>query len=427
MPINLIKVQTYADIGQTPPADVSGTPVFVDTKHLNVNNGLLTHGGGIQDIARVLIASHHHVDPSLFVNGGRTYDGYGSHANDIHGASLADNLPSNIWTGLSDTGRFGDEDIYDIADSATSLESDPDFISLLNAVGYFLYFTSSTGVVDGSISVSGFTTNPLVNYDSNSPYHFFNPNGYLDHTNRSYQAAGVPSSGATQDRFGFTKYSVFAGPLYPTGILLSADVGGNKTFAQHVADSNIHFVKNTSSLPDVEVSVDSMWSHHSFLNIYDTSENYITIAQTYTYKRVSDDYLFNPLDEYDDNLLNQVPQNNKDIEHPVLYEEAVYMWHNQKLRQFKMIKADPDDIDLAEQRAEALPLDSLFVGANSRYDFLSKRNVKVIHDHLDTYYYENNYKRNENFEYDGDKKYTVAMHQNQGLGYGLRRGFSSGI
>jgi hypothetical protein len=218
-------------------------------------------------------------------------------------------------------------------------------------------------------------------------------------------------------------------------------VGNNTTFLEHIQDTTIHFRQLNPPTPTSDN--DHMASHYGYLNIYDLTTGFIDLSTPLETKRATDDYFFNQFDRNEEDDLERIGFSNTDILHPMLYEEGVYLFLNNKVRQYKIFKADPDDFNIAKRRAELSPMDSLFVGgftnsaiSNSpentnisvAYSAVKNKYLKTLNTNLDSYWYGNNYIYGLNREWKGgigERYIEFLMHD--GLGYSPRRGMSVGV
>lgn len=380
-----------------------GTRVVAE--HLNHSSHIATnklYGGGYQDIADQLLSHHHHVHPILF--------------EEVFGSSsaLAIRLPRNIWA-LSGTAASGYRytGSFDMPASQLLVKANH------SKFAFFLMHWISGGDV-GNIGVSGFdlyNVGSMTKFgvDSSAPNHFF--------------YTGAQDNSAVNG-YGFGMSSLFAGPLPPGGIRLTGDVGGNATFDAHARDGRIHKVQIDPPTPTSDN--DHMSAHYGFLNVYDIASGDINFRTDQIPGRVSDQYPFDLFDSDMDDL-DKVSNPNADIAHPMLYEEGAYFFHDRKVRQFKLIKAFPDDAAMTQAKRAALPMDSLFIGGGPEnrsvfYSEASGQYVETVNTALDSYWYDNYYIYALNREWKGGIGYRyIEFAMFDGLGYQPRSGLSMGV
>jgi hypothetical protein len=413
-----------------------GDNIQVNPVHLNASNG---SGVGVQYILEQAILAHNHVDHSLLV------------------AKFPEFLNQPYF------GWYKDGNIYD---GITYSYRDPVDTSSDNEIPWF----------DSNVAVFEAFAALTLNWISQGSYHIGTPlietvpSLLIKHfqwnssTYNNFTYLGsLPTDGPGMygSAYGFNRFSLFANGIKPSSLdvsIIDVNSGRNSTFADHISDLSIHRVQ----LPPVVLV--SQNDHMAFwggaLNLYGTKSYELEYTASPMFRtdvdntppvrhisdpansRADDDYPFNKFldqDEYYDldrvgvHLDDSVDGLENNTLHPLLYEEAVYMWNGQKIKQYKLVKADPDDIALAEVRKTSGFL-GIFRGGTGleshnsvAFDEGTEKFMIVVNSAADTYFYNNFYFDGKNSEYNPfDESRIVAMLQTDGLGFQSARGVSSG-
>jgi hypothetical protein len=385
------------------------------SRHLNINSSLGSGSyQGIQGMTRDMIAQHHHINFDLFK---KQFPNF-----------VADGSIKNIFADNDQTffgqGYFGVPSRQPIFTSETIQKAFARW-SLNWISGGRFSFNSNLDPVIYSSGNPNYSGVDWQEGDSNEALAYANHAIFTVPLNDQDVSNGSSYYDEYQKMvgYGFSRYSLFANEIHPGNIELTNDINDNLTWLAHIQDTEIH----SRQLPVITTTgdADHTPAKHGFLNLENFSDRDFYNKNPLRNRRYTDDYHFDIVDPDDYGDILEVVTTDPGSTHPMLEEEGVYLWQGQKLRQLKLLKADPDDITTVKDRVTKSPLDSLFVNSKIYSDAVNQF-FDFPNTMLDTFFYTNYYISGRNTEWKQDSSSYAEVLMNDGLGYQPRRGMTSG-